>query len=146
MTYFCNSFYFDWIVINHLFILACMKEGKTTDKKLISGLFLMGIVLFISLSFFSRKQYLKTAEEDFDRFYSTEFKGEITDMSASGGKYYFKLNYSSNEYFIQPRPVKEDQKSFYFIDVGDYFYKEAESDTVLIVSGGDSLYFTFKKY
>jgi hypothetical protein len=67
-------------------------------------------------------------------------------MSASGGKYYFKLNYSSNEYFIQPRPVKEDQKSFYFIDVGDYFYKEAESDTVLIVSGGDSLYFTFKKY
>jgi hypothetical protein len=48
-----------------------MKEGKTTDKKLISGLFLMGIVLFISLSFFSRKQYLKTAEEDLTSFRSS---------------------------------------------------------------------------
>lgn len=110
---------------------------------MIAGLFLIGIALFISLSFFSRKHYLKTTEEDLDHFYTTKLKGEITDLSASGGKYYFKLNYSSNKYFIRPRTVRDNQKSFYFVKVGDYFYKGAGSDTVLIVSQNDSLYYTF---
>ncbi|XWN35960.1 MAG: hypothetical protein ROO71_08315 [Balneola sp.] len=120
-----------------------MKEDRTADKKMIAGLFLVGIALFISLSIFSRKHYLKTSEEHLDRFYTTNLQGEITYLSANGGKYYFNLNYSSNKYFIRPRTVRDNQKSFYFVKVGDYFYKGAGSDTVLIVSQNDSLYYTF---
>ena len=112
--------------------------------------FLIGVIISFAILIVCGIKYQdRKVNREFDFFYSNSLLGRIVKSSKSSRSALIVLNNSKHEYEFYPYAIKKGKKKLIFQYTalpGDSVYKQAYSDTLLLIKSDETLYYTFKKH
>ncbi|SFG67556.1 hypothetical protein [Pontibacter chinhatensis] len=105
------------------------------------------LLVFISFNFWNHVRVKEKGKRESELFYTSAINGKITNVSASAGAVYFKVENSEEKYMFIPTPVTGNQKKRFsaFATKGDSISKPAYATYLKLYKGGKVYTFSFSK-
>ena len=104
------------------------------------------LLVFISFNIWNHVRVKEKGKRESELFYTSAINGKITNVSASAGAVYFKVENREEKYMFIPTPVsgKKEERFSAFATRGDSISKPANAMYLKLYKGGKVYTYSFK--